>query len=195
MNRIVQFHPGQFPRMRYVVKPWTTRTKYRFRQHIWSDSIQVITQVWVLLLAGLGLAGLLDVWVSNVLIPGMFSISTITSRLLLILSTYLCRQGMTFPLFSTLLLVGLWSRTFILLRLWRYCLFVSPPLSEATFMYHIIFFLQRSYCAKVNWVNFAAEAKWMDRKFCFGRKLHKLALVELLLCFLCDFIALYWFEL
>lgn len=29
-----------------------------------SNFFQVITQVWVLLLAGLGLAGLLDVWVS-----------------------------------------------------------------------------------------------------------------------------------
>jgi hypothetical protein len=29
-----------------------------------NDSLQVITQIWVLLLGGLGLGALLDVWVS-----------------------------------------------------------------------------------------------------------------------------------
>ena len=69
MNLIVQSHLGQYLRMRYELNQLISICKGMYDQSLLvSSSIkfyQVITQIWVLLLGGLGLAGLLDVWVGS----------------------------------------------------------------------------------------------------------------------------------
>lgn len=69
MNLIVQSHLVQYLRMRYELNHLISIDRGIYCPSLLVSSFhkfdQVITQIWVLLLGGLGLAGLLDVWVGS----------------------------------------------------------------------------------------------------------------------------------
>lgn len=69
MNLIVQSRLGQYLRMRYELNHLISISIGRYDHSLLVSSLhkfyQVITQIWVLLLGGLGLAALLDVWVGS----------------------------------------------------------------------------------------------------------------------------------
>lgn len=73
MSLIALFLQEQYPRMRYLLFQVVVCYKMSLFSNIKHGFHQVITQIWVLLLGGLGLAGLLDVWVG--LRIGFFSLT------------------------------------------------------------------------------------------------------------------------
>jgi hypothetical protein len=111
---------------------WGLMSAIQYFIHIANDAdwIQVITQIWVLLLGGLGLGALLDIWVSRQKTCFRILRRWIYAPFFLMVLLHF-RQGMIFLLFFTLLLVGPCFLTYIQHHLWRYlstCALCTPHL-------------------------------------------------------------------
>lgn len=135
-------------------------------------SLQVITQIWVLLLGGLGLGALLDVWVSN-----CFCAPTGWWNLNFHASYNAFQAGHDFPIVFYLAVGG---------SLLSY-IYSAPPLK----VLECVFFITDSLLWKIHpWdatclliercsqhYIISAQAEWMDWELRSGCKLHQLALV------------------